>query len=161
MKQLLIAALALLALTPSSHAREGKPDPGAGLKGVKKVFIEAGRDKEDREMILKVLKRNAKKLEGVEVVESLGEAEVWLYYSATKGGSFGPPPSPRAPRDGVGDSTGYNPIIVATANIKVRDARTGEWHEVLRLGSRGSNWPGSPAEKLAKEFVSAWVKANK
>lgn len=80
-----------LSLAPSIRAQSIHQGFKSELKGVKKIFIDTGTNSKDRDQILEVLWKNAKKLSGVEVVNRPEDADVWLTYSATKRGYYDAP----------------------------------------------------------------------
>lgn len=156
MKHLLLTTLALLALAPPVCAQTKLPHGStAELKGVRRIFIDA--DAKDRERMLKVFRKNAKKIPGVQVVDYPADAEVTLIYRVDEGGIFGKDVTQPLP-NGTTISTGPNYEIRAFAFGYVM-----KWTRILMQydTTKSTIMPSWPSEQFAKQFVEAWAKANK
>lgn len=89
MKHLLLASLALLVLAPAVRIQSQEQGSPAELRGLTKIYIDEQMNRKDRERMLKVFEKNARKLPGVEVVDAPGDADVWLLYRVSSVGGFG------------------------------------------------------------------------
>jgi hypothetical protein len=162
MKYFFLGCLLLtFALAPSVRAQSYHKGFKSELRGVKKIFIDTVKNIKDREWILDVLQKNAKKLPGVEVVDRLEDADVWLSFESTRRDYYDVHRgSDRV--DGKGPQVlPYHTAIRGVGAVRMSD-KIGGIRELMSFDrSRdgvGDDWP---ARQFAKEFVKAWAKANK
>lgn len=161
MKQLLLASFAILALASSADAQVKDYGSRIGLRGVKKIYVDTDMHSKDRERILEVLEKNAKEMPGVEVVDSVADAEVLLYFRAPEGGVAEP-----QTMHNMDDNRTMKPlerndrrIYVAVGLVVAKEL--GSTRRLLRYDSSRGRLVEPPSVLFAKAFVKAWVKANK
>lgn len=161
MKHLLLTTMALLVLAPSAHTQNIEYGSEADLKGIKKIFIDTGTDMKSRERMLKVFKKHAKEIPGVEVLDAPDGADVVLVYKADRETYVGGATT-HDYGNGVKTTTPtYRSIALGDGAViaQGKDERTRllmSFH-----GSASYRWTAWPCEQFAKKFVEAWAKANK
>jgi hypothetical protein len=145
---LLICVLALPALAQNPTVEYGHPGE---LRGVKKVFVDAGADIELRNRILEEIQ---KRVPDLNIVSSPEAADIHLRFSLKEERSYGVGVIIPV-RGGVGGySVGVGSVVKVLGENRVRvllsfkDSRT-------RFGER------RPSTNFAREFVDAYRRANK
>ena len=143
---LLAYVLALPALAQNPTVEYGHPGE---LRGVKKVFVDAGTDIELRNRILEEIR---KRLPDLDIVPAPEAADIHLRFSLKEERSYGVIVPVRG---GIGGySVGVGSVVKVLGENRVRvllsfkDTRT-------RFGER------RPSTNFAREFVEAYRKANK
>lgn len=146
---LLTCVLGLPALAQNPTVEYG--DPGE-LRGVKKVFIDAGTDIELRNRILEEIR---KRLPDLNIVSAPEAADIHLRFSLKEERSYGVIVPVRGGIGGIGTySVGVGSVVKVLGENRVRvllsfkDTRT-------RFGER------RPSTNFAREFVDAYRRANK
>lgn len=149
--------LLLLVFAPASRAQERSQGSPSELKGLRRVYVDAGASRKDRARIAEELRRSKV---GVEVVDAPGGAELILLFSAEKIKSaagveqkldvLGNPTGKTEPRY-VDIDLGYGSVYVPAPGGRRRVLFTWEGRKKLFA---------SPAEKFAKAFVKEYRKAN-
>jgi hypothetical protein len=159
----LVCLVVTLTLAPSVRAQSSRQGSKSELRGVKKIFIDTGQNSKDRERILDVLWENAKDIPGVEVVDRRGDADVWLYFESTRRDYYDAP-APRDPDRVEGKRPQGHPYRTAIRGfgLVTMPDRMGGIRKLMSFDrSRDGLREDWPARQFAKEFVKAWVKANK
>ena len=155
MRLLTAVTLLLLVCAPASRAQERSQGSPSELKGLRRVYVDAGR--KDRARIVEELQRSKV---GVEVVDAPERAELILLFSADKVTAaagmekkldvLGNPTGRTEPKY-VDIDSGYGSAYVPTPGGGRRVLFTWEGRKKLFAG---------PAEKFAKAFVKEHRKAN-
>jgi hypothetical protein len=155
--RLLTAVTLLLLLVPASRAQErGHADPSE-LKGLKRVYVDAGTSRKNRELIVKELRKSKV---GVEVLDAPESAELILLFSTEK---IKAAAGVERKTDVLGNPTdktevkyvdiehGYGSAYVPVAGGGRRVLFTWEGRKKFLTGT---------AEKFADAFVKEYKKAN-
>lgn len=154
---LLTVVTLLLFFVPASLAQEQGAAGPAELKGLKRVYVDAGADRKNRARLVEALRKS--KI-GVEVVDAPEAAELILLYSAgtvraaagmeKKPNVLGNYPDPPEPRY-VDVESGYGSAYVPVAGGGRRVLFTWEGRKKLFV---------SPAQKFVDAFIKEYRKAN-
>jgi hypothetical protein len=157
MRLLTAVTLLLLAFAPASRAQERSQGSPSELKGLKRVYVDAGASRKDRERIVGALRKSKV---GVEVVDAPEAAELILLFSADKVRAaagmekkldvLGNPTGQTEPKY-VDIDAGYGSAYVPAAGGGRRVLFT--WQGRKKLFE-------SPAGKFADAFVKEYRKAN-
>lgn len=145
----LIALFASLSLAQNDSYAYGQP---SDLKGLKKIYIDAGPDTKSRDQIIKDLEKT--KL-GFEIVDDQKDAEILLGYGA---GSVS--------RKAVGSVIGSSVIvsqktertgngIVVAINARGKDRLVHSFEDV-----QNSKWERNPVDNYVREFVKVYKQGN-
>ena len=145
----LIALFASLSLAQNDSYAYGQP---SDLKGLKKIYIDAGPDTKSRDQIIKDL--NKSKLD-FEIVDDQKEAEILLGYGA---GSVS--------RKAVGSVVGSSVIvtqktqrtgtgIVVALNARGKDRLVHSFQDVQQSG-----WERNPVDNYVREFIKVYKQGN-
>ena len=144
---LLTCVLALPVLAQNPTVEYGHPSE---LRGVKKVFVDAGTDIELRNHILEEIQ---KRLPDLTIVSAPEDADIHLRFALKEERNYGLT-VPVGGRIGVAYSVGVGSVVKVLSENRVRvlfsfkDSRT-------RFGER------RPSTNFAREFVEAYRRANK
>ena len=160
MKRLLLVSLAVLAFTPSANGQVKDYGSRIGLRGVKKIFLDTDMYREDRKRILEVLEKNAKEMPGVEVVDSVADAEVILYFRSPEGGVSEPETMHSMEDNRTMSPLRRNDRRIHVAIGLVVAKELGTTRQLLRYDSSKGRLVEPPPVQFAKAFVKAWAKAN-
>ena len=157
MRLLTAVTLLLLVFAPASSAQERSQGSPSELKGIRRVYVDAGASRKDRARIVAELQRSKV---GVEVVDAPEGAELILLFSAEKIKAaagmeekrdvLGNPTGKTEPKY-VDIDSGYGSAYVPAAGGRRRVLFT--WEGQRKLFA-------SPAQKFAKAFVKEYRKAN-
>lgn len=157
MRLLMAVTLLLLVFAPVSRAQGRGQGSPSELKGLRRVYVDAGASRKDRARIVEELQRSKV---GVEVVDAPEGAELILLFSAEK---IKTAAGVEQKLDVLGNPTGKTePKYVDI------DAGYGSAYVPVPGGGRRVlfTWEGrkklftSPAQKFAKAFVKEYRKAN-
>ena len=157
MKLLAAVTLLLLVFAQASRAQERIQGSPSELKGLRRVYVDAGASRKDRARIVGEL---LKSKVGVEVVDAPERAELILLFSADKVASTS---GMEKELDVLGNPTGkmkptYSEIAAGYGSAYV--PAPGGGRRVLFTWEGGRKLYASPAEKFAKAFVKEYRKAN-
>jgi hypothetical protein len=157
MRLLTAVTLLLLVFAQASRAQERSQGSPSELKGLRRVYVDAGTGRKDRARIVEELQRSKT---GVEVLDGPEGAELILLFSADKVtaaagmekkpnvlGSYPDKPEPKY----VDIDSGYGSAYVPAPGGRRRVLFTWEGRKKLFA---------SPARKFAKAFVKEYRKAN-
>lgn len=155
--RLLTAVTLLLLFVPASLAQERGPADPSELKGLKRVYVDAGDSRKNRERIVEELRKSKV---GIEVVDAPESAELILLFSTAmdraaagvekKTDVLGNPTDKTEPKY-VDIEHGYGSAYVPAA---------GGGRRVLFTWNGRKKFLTSPAEKFASAFVKEYKKAN-
>jgi hypothetical protein len=158
MRLLTAVTLLLLVFAPASRAQERSQGSPSELKGLRRVYVDAGASRKDRARIVEELQRSKV---GVEVVDTPEGAELILLFSADKVTAaagmekkldvLGNPNGQTEPKY-VDIDSGYGSAYVP--------APGGGGGRVLFTWEGRKKLFASPAQKFAKAFVKEYRKAN-
>lgn len=148
MRKLVFAVITLVLVVMNVLARQEQPAIEYGkpeeLKGITKIFVDAGTDLKARESIVEEIK---KKLPNLTITESSDDAEVILIYSQSE-------------RPRIVDGTSSRPII-AGGGMVVRPLSNNKVRLLMSHKTTKKNiFQSDVSEKFAREFVKAYAKAN-
>lgn len=158
LKILTVAAVLVFSFTCQAQTIEyGSP---ADLKGITKIFVDTGTEMEVRKNILKEISKSKKKIPDLIIVSRPEDAEIILSFGAVtntylSGINTTPTYGGIISRPTYGNVIQGNGIVVKLlANNRVRLIMSFE-------DSRSSRWERRPSTNFAREFVRAYMDANK
>ena len=157
MRLLTAVTLLLLAFTPASRAQERSQGSPSELKGLRRVYVDAGAGRKDRARIVEELRKSKA---GVEVVDAPEAAELILLFSA---GKVTAAAGTEKKLDVLGNPTGQTEpkyVDIDSGYGTAYVPAPGGGRRVLFTWEGRKKLFASPAQKFAKAFVKEYRKAN-
>jgi hypothetical protein len=157
MRLLTAVTLLLLVFAPASRAQERSQGSPSELKGLRRVYVDAGASRKDRARIVEELQKSKV---GIEIVDAPERAELILLFSADKVTTAA---GMEQQRDVLGNPNGKTEPRYVDVDAGYGSAyvpASGDGRRILFTWSGRKQLFASPAQKFAKAFVKEYRKAN-